>query len=237
WAGVLYGLVITVASGLLMLALSSLSRRSVYVGLAWAGFVFLSHMLSSALIGIRGDIERRQIVQEGINRWVQDHPPPPGVEMRGPYPSVRYPPPRPGKPDPSLTEEEKAKEQWFRDWSAAFGELNDRAEAARLAQGYADWRPVLSYANNLDRLGDWLLDTNSAWELIGRTIQQPRQMVGPGGRGRNVPVSSGAPNDRLMAERMAWQFPWYWSAAALAGVCLLSAFVLSRRVKSLDRLK
>src|SRR5207249_1405092 len=34
WAGVLYGLIITLSAGTLMLALSSLSRRSVYVGLA-----------------------------------------------------------------------------------------------------------------------------------------------------------------------------------------------------------
>jgi len=40
WVVILDGLVITVASGSLMLALSSLSRRSIYVGLAWGGFVF-----------------------------------------------------------------------------------------------------------------------------------------------------------------------------------------------------
>jgi ABC-2 type transport system permease protein len=36
---------------------------------------------------------------------------------------------------------------------------------------------------------------------------------------------------------MAWQFPWYWSAGTLAGIWLLSVFVLPQRVKSLDRLK
>jgi hypothetical protein len=56
-------------------------------------------------------------------------------------------------------------------------------------------------------------------------------------RSRGVPVPGGPPNDRLLADRMVWQFPWYWSAGALAGVWLLSVFVLSRRVKSLDRLK
>src|SRR5947209_5798222 len=55
WAGALYGLVVTLSAGTLVLALSSLSRRSIYVGLAWAGFVFLTLMLSSALIGINGD--------------------------------------------------------------------------------------------------------------------------------------------------------------------------------------
>jgi hypothetical protein len=96
---------------------------------------------------------------------------------------------------------------------------------------------VLSYATNLDRVGDLLLDTDGAWELLGRTVERPRQMVGPMARGRGVPVPSGPPNDRLLAERMVWQFPWYWSAGALGGIWLLSVFVLSRRVKSLDRLK
>ena len=237
WAGVLYGLVITVCSGTLMLALSSLSRRSIYVGLAWAGLVFLTHMLSSALIGIRGDTERRAIMQDGIEKWVRDNPPPPSVEMRGSYPIYRYSPPRQDKKDPQQTPEEKAKERWLRDWSAENRELYTMAEAARLAQGPTDWRPVLSYAYNLDRLGDWLLDTDAAWVLLGRTVERPRQMVGPMARSQGVPVPGGPPNDRMLADRMVWQFPWYWSAGALAGVWLLSVFVLSRRVKSLDRLK
>src|SRR5436190_9212576 len=89
WAGTLYGLVIAVSAGTLMLALSSLSRRSIYVGLTWAGFVFLSLMLSGILIGVRIDAERHQILQEGMAQWVAEHPPPPGVEMAGWYPIRR----------------------------------------------------------------------------------------------------------------------------------------------------
>ena len=244
WAGVLYGLVITVSSGMLMLALSSLSRRSIYVGLAWAGFIFLTQMLASALVGIRDDTERREVVQEGIKNWVRDHPPPPGVEMRGSYPITRYNPPRPnapGMPPKEQSPEEQAKERWMRDWSAAMGELGAEAEAARAARGQTDWRPTLSYANNLDRIGDWLLDTDAAWVQLGGTLARPQQMpgVGPMAKGRNTPGGPpGAPvNERVLADRIVWQFPWYWSAGVLAGLCLLSAFVLSRRVKSLDRLK
>ena len=236
WAGVVYGAVVTVSAGTLMLALSSLSRRSIYVGLAWAGLVFLTHMLSSALIGIHGDTERRAITQTGIDQWVQDNPPPPGVEMRGSYPVFRYNP-RQDKKDAKLTPEERAKERWLREWSEANSALFARAEAARLAQGPTDWRPVLSYATNLDRLADELLDTDGAWVLLGRTVERPRQLVGPLAKGRGVPVQTGPANDRVLADRMAWQFPWYWSAAALGGVWLISVFVLSRRVKSLDRLK
>src|SRR5262245_3038922 len=247
WAGLLYGLVITVSSGTLMLALSSLSRRSIYVSIAWAGFIFLSHMVSSILVGIRDDIDRQQIVRGGIEQWVKENPPPPGVEMSGPYPRTRYNPPRPNTLDksdktdkpPELTKEERARERWLRDWSNAFNELNAQAEAARAARSYSDWRPTISYANNLDRVGDFLLDTDSAWELLGRTLERPRQAVGVLAKGRNVPASSlsGPPNDRRLAERRVWQFPWYWSVGVLTGLCLVSVFVLSRRVKSLDRLK
>src|SRR5439155_1747445 len=52
WGGILYGLAITVSAGTFMLALSSLSRRSIYVGLTWAGFCFLTLLVSSILIGI-----------------------------------------------------------------------------------------------------------------------------------------------------------------------------------------
>src|SRR5439155_25053974 len=68
WAGPLYGLVITLSAGTLMLALSSLSRRSIYVGLAWTGFVSLTLMLSGALMGIHIETERHQIVRGGIVR-------------------------------------------------------------------------------------------------------------------------------------------------------------------------
>src|SRR5207248_3870208 len=140
------------------------SRRSIYVGLAWAGFVFLSHMIGSALVGIHGDTERRRIVEEGMSRWLQDHPPPPGVQMhQGRYPMMSRPQMRPGA---QQTEAERAQQEWFQEWSAVSNELYAAAEAARLAQASTDWRPVLSYANNLDRLGDWLLDTDAAWVLL-----------------------------------------------------------------------
>ena len=240
WGGVLYGLVITVACGTLMLALSALSRRSIYVGIAWAGFIFLSHMLSSAMTGIHNDIERQQILRDDIAQWVKDHPPPPGIEMRGWYPIGRLPPSRSKGADRAsaeLTREERVKERWMEGWSKTYDAALAKAEAARGARSYSDWRPVLSFANNLDRLGDLLLGADSAWELLGRTIERPRQIVGPLAKRGGVSISSGPPNDRRLAERMVWQFPWYWSAGVLGGVCLLSALVLSRRVKSLDRLK
>ncbi|MBN9122774.1 MAG: hypothetical protein J0I06_27150, partial [Planctomycetes bacterium] len=225
--------------GTLMLALSALSRRSIYVGLAWAGLIFLSHMLSTVLVGVQNDAERREIVRADIGQWVKDHPPPPGIEMSGPYPIRRYTPPRSnvqGEPVAEQTREERARERWMRDWDGAMAAARDRAEEARAARGRSDWRPTLSFANNLDRMGDFLLGSDGAWELIGQTIERPRQMLNIA-KGRNVPAQGGSLNPRRLADQRVWQFPWYWSAGALGGVCLLSTLVLSRRVKSLDRLK
>jgi hypothetical protein len=241
WAGVLYGLVITVASGTLMLALSALSRRSIYVGIAWAGIIFLSHMTSSIMTGVQGDIERREIVTGGIQQWVKDHPPPPGVEMSGWYPIRRYQPPR-GKDKErdekakEQTREERARERWLEAWDAEWNRLRGQAEDARATRGYTDWRPVLSFANNLDRIGDLLLGADDAWVVLGRAFERPRQVLEIA-KGRSAAVLNSPPNERRFAEQRVWQFPWYWSASVLGSVCLLSVFVLSRRVKSLDRLK
>src|SRR5207244_9856735 len=86
WAGPLYGLVITLSAGTLMLAMSSLSRRSIYVAIAWAGFCFLTLMVSGILIGIRYSTDHSELVRERMDQWLADHPPPEGVEMRGQIP-------------------------------------------------------------------------------------------------------------------------------------------------------
>jgi ABC-2 type transport system permease protein len=52
-----YGLVIVASTGTLMLALSSLSRRSLYVGIAWGGL----WLISSAVAGVLGGIQRDTI--------------------------------------------------------------------------------------------------------------------------------------------------------------------------------
>jgi hypothetical protein len=233
WGGVLYGLVVAASAGTVMLALSSLSRRSIYVGLAWAGFVFLTLSVSAMLISIRFETERRAILFEGLARWVEAHPPPPGVVMYGPYPSVRYEQPRPGAPGRPVPEGGPPAERWYQQWRQANEQLYAEAEATRAEAARTDWRPIVSYTTNLNRLGDWLLDTDSAWVTLGQAIERPRAAVAPMFGPGPVPP----PNDRRLADQMAWQFPWYWSAGVLAGLSLLSVGVLSRRVKSLDRLK
>lgn len=66
-AGILYGLVIVVSAGTLMLALSSLSRRSLYVGVAWVGLWLISSTVASVLGTVHHASILREIAQqEGV---------------------------------------------------------------------------------------------------------------------------------------------------------------------------
>jgi ABC-type transport system involved in multi-copper enzyme maturation permease subunit len=237
WASLGYGLVVVLSAGTLMLALSSLSRRSVYVGLAWAGLILLGHTVSSILVSVGAEADRREIVQTGIKQWVEKNPPPPGVEMSGPYPMGRFS--RSGGPEKEKpqTPDEKARERWMNDWNRAYNGLQYDVDTRQAERSRTDWRPLLSYTNNLDRMGDWLLDTDSAWLTLGRAIERPQAMAAPLARTQGVELSSAPVNDRRLADRLTWQYPWYWSAAVLGGVWLVSVLILTRRVKSLDRLK
>jgi ABC-2 type transport system permease protein len=104
------------------------------------------------------------------------------------------------------------------------------AETAR-----SNWRPICSYTANLHRLGDALLDTDAAWVQIGRAVAVPQTMIGPMFGG--PPGGPGAINERTLADRMVPQYPWTWSAGVLAGLLGLSLWILSMRIKSLDRLR
>jgi ABC-2 type transport system permease protein len=63
-ASIAYGLVIVVSAGSLMLALSSLSRRSLYVGIAWGGLWVISSAVAGVLAGIQRDTIARPVWQE-----------------------------------------------------------------------------------------------------------------------------------------------------------------------------
>jgi ABC-2 type transport system permease protein len=82
----------------------------------------------------------------------------------------------------------------------------------------SDWRPLFSYTRNLERVGSTLLDTEAAWDKIGELVEGPR------GR-RELNQFRGA------------QYPWYWSGGVLLGLLGVSVWILTSRVKSLDRLR
>jgi ABC-2 type transport system permease protein len=241
WGSLAYGLVIVVAAGTLMLALSSLSRRSIYVGLTWVGLWIISASVSGILQGVQAESLRRHLLEKEIAPWLEAHPPPEGITMRGPYPVFEDRVVR-GKRQPRRGGFQMTPEQqrWFDAWSKVHAESFRKAEEGRLEAGRNDWRPLCSFSTNLDRMGDVLLDTDSAWVAIGQALQKPRQMFAPflGGR-RGPPGGPGTEpgNERTLANQLVWQYPWGWSAAVLAGLVGVSVCVLSLRVKSLDRLR
>jgi ABC-2 type transport system permease protein len=196
-ASILYGVIITLSAGTLMLALSSLSRRSLYVGIAWIGLWIISMTVSNAMIGIH----RMSIIHGAIREEAAQH----------------YPPPtgNPGEPP----------QQWM-------GLPERLAEAAR-----QDWRPLCSYTANLHRLGEALFDTDSAWVEIGRAAEAPRAVMRPF-LGRHGPTAAEpSMNDRRLADQIVPQYPWIWSAGVLAALWGISVWILSTRIRSLDRLR
>src|SRR5262249_11981327 len=131
-AGVAYSAVIIVSSGTLVLALSSLSRNSRYVGAMWVAIWIISNSLAAVL----------------------------GQTLK------------------------------------------------------AEWSPVVSYTQNLRRVAEHLFDLSGAAERLAALVHQPE-----------IPGLN------------QLTYPWYWSALALAGLCGASLWVLTTRVRSLDRLK
>jgi ABC-2 type transport system permease protein len=135
-ASIGYGVLVVLSAGTLMLAISSLSRNSRYVGAFWVGIWFVSNVVAGILV----DTTRRS------------------------------------------------------------------------------WCPLVSYTGNLQRLGRAMLGTQSAWEQIGQFIDPRRRQ-------------------QVLAGFTGPTYPWYWSAAVLACLFGISLWILTFRVKSLDRLK
>ncbi|HEY7426839.1 MAG TPA: hypothetical protein VH682_21565 [Gemmataceae bacterium] len=242
---VAYGLIVTLSVGTFILALSSLTRRSLYVGITWAGMWIISSSIATILTGIHHVSVQRDLARQEINRWLEDNPPPKGTVITEAggilYPSVKVNP-KTGRytlqglrPD-----QEQDGERWYNAYSEAQMRSWQKAEQAAASRG--DWRPMCSYVANLERMSDVLLDTDGAWVTVGRSVERARQTTfargfGVGPHGRGAPRELPARNERQFADRLVPQYPWWWSAGVLAALLGLSTWILTRRVKSLDRLK
>jgi ABC-2 type transport system permease protein len=86
-------------------------------------------------------------------------------------------------------------------------------EAAR-----TDWRPLVSYTANLARVGEEMLGTPAAWDKLAS-------------------LQPGDEADTARLRNVGVQYPWSWSAGVLLALFGLSAWILNRSIKSLDRLK
>jgi len=188
---ILYGLIFAVSAGLLVLALSSLSRNSRYVMLMWLALWFIT--VAAALVLQVMSVQQR--VHQRARVMMQEQ----GI---------------PNEPMSQLTpaQQRQARQIRFRvrrDESFATDEMSESAH---------DWRPLVSYTANLARLERALLRTDDSWRDLS--------LLDPEGS-----------REEFLYGRLGPQYPWYWSAAVLAGLCGISLCILHFQIRSLDRLK
>jgi ABC-2 type transport system permease protein len=228
------GLVITFSAGTLILALSSLTRRSLYVGIAFAGFWLIGSSVGTILTELNREMAGRALYEGEMAKWLAEHPPPPGIEMHGSWAVIRQEAGlRPGQDNEAG--------RWYQAWGPATAQAREKAQARQGETLRSDWRPLCSYVANLDRMGDLFLNTDAAWVMIGKAVERPRAAIegafGPGGFGPRGRRGGGPPNERRLADQMVLQYPWEWSAGVLAGLIGLSTWTMTRRIKSLDQLR
>ena len=186
-----YGLIISLSAGCLVLALSCLSRNSRYVTLMWLGIWFVSGVVSTMLVGVNAEQRRYSYYEQ--------------IEV-----------PRPGRFE-GQTRQQRMDD--FAAWRAAREVAREKYRIAELNFGQTDWRPLVSYDQNLRRLGHALLRTDQTWDRL--SLLWPDQNT----------------RDEMLMRFRGPQYPWYWSAIVLAGLFGLSACILNFSIRSLDRLK
>jgi ABC-2 type transport system permease protein len=206
-ASIAYGMLIVVSAGTLMLAMSSMSRRSLYVGLAWIGMWLISSTVAVVLGQIHKEMIERDAwqTQARADSFDGTRPQAPGARGRRGY----------------------------------YGN-NQALQEALADAAKTDWRPLFSYAANLDRIGEACLDTDTAWVKIARAMNSSGSrtgMVMDMSEGRWPTERPPLIDERYFADQNVPQYPWTWSAGVLAGLFGLSLWILSTRVRSLDRLR
>ena len=132
-ASILYGLVIVVSAGTLMLALSSLSRRSLYVGIAWVGL----WVISSAVAGVLAAFSTRPCStapgrKSGRRKWLRP--------VR--HVAARWAPADPDEARPRSSAGANVR-------GAAWQRAQQRTEQAEAEAAPTNWRPLCSYTANL----------------------------------------------------------------------------------------
>jgi len=138
-ACILYGAILAVSAGLLILALSALSRNSRYVALFWIGLLLLGFVLWQTLDNVAANQRRRDYYSSRAEFFQR---PPRGLRGRG------------------------DRKRQDRIWFDQFSRMQEELDAQELAAAKTDWRPLLSYSGNLARLREGLLNTNAQWETL-----------------------------------------------------------------------
>ena len=165
---ILYGLLIVVSAGTLMLALSSLSRRSLYVGLTWVGLFLIGWVVAGVLGGIHREtllfsrLRKEQAYRVGVQSEFQRTLRPPRDLPREPQ----------VKGFDSLEEDDDVSECPLAEMPNGTGhagatapireltwlELQEQLRQTETEARKTDWRPLFSYTANLHRLGEAILE-------------------------------------------------------------------------------
>ena len=136
-----YGTVMSVSAGLLILALSSLSRNSRYVGLFWLAVWFVTSIVGTVLEGVN----REQRMRDMYLRMVQ--------EEQATVEAINRAPPLERS---QLIAAQQANRRKF------WGDVQrEEWEASR-----SDWRPMVSYTGNISRVGRHWLGADASWGSI-----------------------------------------------------------------------
>jgi ABC-2 type transport system permease protein len=144
-ASVAYGAVMSISAGLLILALSSLSRNSRYVGLFWLGVWFVSSIVGTVLAGIN---EERRMHHAYRQMAEAQHAAQVAAKNQ-----------RPEQRQRQTMEQQAAQRKILADIQ------REQRAAAR-----TDWRPLFSYTANVARIGRHWLGTDTSWEKIAETV-------------------------------------------------------------------
>ena len=255
---VVFGVVVSASAGLFMLALSSLSRNSRYIAIMWGGMWFLTWSVSGIMQGIFHDSIQRQSwrleyevsrkqseLQQLANQQHQGfmiQPQPDGGGMpKQPKGAQDKKKPQPGmepfvfKENPAEAEERKKRDARIEQLQQEMLKDMDEIKKQRQAMEESlreDWRPIISYTANLQRIGFALIGSQDAWDKVDELVGNRQQQQQPGN-----PAMDMAPRRQRIATMMVPQYPWYWSALVLLALGGLSLWILHKRVTSLDRLK
>jgi ABC-2 type transport system permease protein len=140
-----YGAVMSVSAGLLILALSSLSRNSRYVGLFWLAVWFVSSIVGTVLTTVNEEQRMHQTYRRAAE-----------AER-----AARAAPP--AKTSEEHRQQVAAQQAAQRRMRADI--QREQREAAR-----SDWRPLFSYTANVSRVGRHWLGADASWEKLAETF-------------------------------------------------------------------
>jgi len=148
-----WGLAVSVSAGLLVLAMSSLTRNSRYVALIWLGLWFISWVTSTAMTDINRNRQRNRIRTDQFRAYQEEN--------------STVAPKTPDEMRQEIRRRQNVRQQGYLHMQQL---QSDVWEATK-----TDWRPMISYTTNLTRLEQQFLGTQPAWETVASFLPPEQQ--------------------------------------------------------------